>query len=193
MREGNLFISFFGPSCAGKTTSYKYAADFLMDRGFEVLRMDVAYPLRCIQSYAYELFGMDHPGDPAEPETFKQDGALLGFLARHFESSFEHSIRHFLASIGMQSGKLCVVNTDCRSNAYEALRGNGFVFIRVKARSDIIAGRKLMRGDLTPFKNLNVEAVDAIEASYEIDNNGTLDDLNEQIVRVLSEIIYVSN
>lgn len=191
MLKNKLLISFFGPSGAGKTTCYKYASEFLKNYGFEAYRVDIAYPLRRIQSFSYELFGKNCPGKSEEPENFKQDGTLLGFLAKHFEKNFEYSARKAIFEIcGRCIDNYAIINTDCRNNTYQILKELGFIFVKVTADKNVLAKRLALRKDLTSFDyKANVEKYNIIQSAYIIDNSDTLENLEIKIKKILSDIL----
>ncbi len=175
-------ISFFGSSGAGKSTCYEYAEAYLESFGYKVFRANVARPLREVQSYAYKTFGKEYqdPDDPA----FRQDGQLLGFLAKHFEERlgpcFKNSIEKILSE--NRSKKIAIINTDCRNNSYEYLLKMGFDFIRVETPPDTLTLRRRLRGDLTPFEHTSsVEQYDLIKPRLTISNDGTREELKEKI------------
>lgn len=191
-KSKNLLISFVGPSCAGKSTCYEYAHDFLNERDYIVWRRDVAYPLRLTQKYAYEQFGVGSPGDPERPETFHQDGQLLSFLAKHFGQRlgwrFEREIEVILK--GDYVRPFAVINTDCHNNAYENLKRLGFVFVRIDASPDTLAKRRAKRGDLTPFDpKTAIEQISQIHPKHCILNNGTKEGLGKSVRETLKRII----
>ncbi len=182
----NMYISFVGPSGSGKSTCFAYVEKYLSAQGFTVLKVNVAHPLRAAQSYCYSIFRKESQ-DPLA-EDFRQDGALLGFLAAHFEDSLGVLFRERFAEAlkGCAAGKVAVVNTDCRNNTYETLRSLGFVFVRISSREDVLAERRLHRGDLTLFDhNASVEAYDRIVCESVIANNGTREDLDKKVEQLL--------
>lgn len=168
-----FLVAFVGPSGAGKSTAFGYAAQRLRERGFTVVRRDVALPLRVLQRAAFETFGRPDPGDPQRSESFIQDGALLQFLALHFEDrlgpTFEASIRDAIAET---TPPLAIVNTDCRNNAFPTLRRLGFRFVRIEVPADLLQQRRAARGDLTAFDPKEaVEAYDRIDAALVVPND----------------------
>lgn len=184
-------IAFVGPSGVGKSTCYRLAKSILEEAGFVVFRCDVAYPLRCIQSYAYETFGLANPGDPDDPADFRQDGALLGFLARHFEGRLglvaAERVRYLCTRYREQ---IAIINTDCRNNAYPALKQLEFIFVRLEVDPEVLKTRRAAREDLLPFDHAAaVEQTNLIEPAYAVENNGTLEDLQREVRRVVSEIL----
>ncbi len=184
-------ISFFGPSGSGKSTCRHIAEAYLRDQGYITHNIDVAYPLRCIQAYTYEIFGLNTQ-DPLG-DGFQQDGQLLGFLAKHFEPQLGKTVRKFFSTIRPQIGDndlVAFINTDCRNNAYQALKDEGFQFIKVDVFPDILNRRRQSRGDLTPFDyQSSVESYDQIEASYVLPNNNTVLALQEKIQKILDNLM----
>ncbi len=185
-----LLLSFVGPSGAGKSTTYQFVENYLRTQGFSVLRRDVARPLRAMQCSLYTHLDLSSPGDPDIPETFKQDGALLGMLAAHFAQPlvdlFAHQVQRDLGSTPKQA----IINTDCRNNAYSTLKDLGFIFVRLEVTPEILSVRRAARGDLTPFDHTKaVEAYDQIIPAHTLRNEGTLADLRMGVESVLETLL----
>lgn len=186
----NLFVSFFGSSGSGKSTCYKYAKSFLSAKGYTCHNLNVALPLRTIQFFAYCAFGKKckNPLDP----NFEQDGKLLGFLAQHFKERlsliFEKGIKEHLHK--NDNKKLAIINTDCRNNAYKTLKKLGFVFIKVEVSEKVLMDRRRERGDLTAFDHRSaVEQTNEIKEAYCISNDGTFEELKENIYKTLDKLV----
>ena len=180
----NALISFYGPSGSGKSTCYEYALPVLESLGLEVHRCDVAYPLRRIQNYAYELFGKEKPGNPDDSTKFRQDGVFLSFLAKHFSDRlgplFLKRAEELLSR--NSSSVVALVNTDCRNNAYPVLAEMGFRFVKLEVRADILDARRKERGDITYTDyESEVEKYNLISPSDVIWNNGTKDSLKKMV------------
>lgn len=194
MKHHRLLISFTGPSGAGKSTCYKYAEN-LLRLGYQVHQLDVARPLRLVQNYAYGIFDKDSPGDPDDPINFKQDGALLSFLAKHFENVLgAYFLKKFTTITAMEKTSvqpMAIINTDCRNNLYDLLDSLGFVFVGLEVRPDILTNRRATRGDLSPYdEQKSVEQYDRIKTSHTISNNGTLEELEKQVHDIILKIIH---
>lgn len=86
-----------------------------------------------------------------------------------------------------------IIITDCRMpNEYEALKERGFVFIRVNASPEVREARMIARGDIFKKEDMNHHTesfYDSFECDYSIDNNGTPDELYEQLDGVISSIL----
>lgn len=193
-----LLISFFGPSTAGKSTCYTFAKERLEQLNYFPVRLDVALPLRQIQKEAYEVFQIEDPGKPDLPENFRQDGKLLEFLAEHFQnflgSAFTYKFSRIVDStkayISLQKTPLAVINTDCRNNCYDTLKGLGFTFIRVQTSEAVMQQRKSLRGDATPYSDSSaVEAFDRIQAKYQINNDKGLASLATNVFSVIDALV----
>ncbi|MBI3632140.1 MAG: hypothetical protein HY225_01710 [Candidatus Vogelbacteria bacterium] len=186
----NILISFFGPSGSGKSTCYKFAEDYLLKERYTVFHVNVATPLRNIQSYAYKIFGKVNM-DPFSQD-FKQDGQLLGFLAKHFESHLGQIFREAVENILKQGPdqKIAIINTDCRNNAHNVLEDLGFVFVRMETNAEILSERRKARGDLTPFDHTSsVEQYNNIKEACVIKNNRTLEYLRDNVENVLKNLL----
>ncbi len=190
---GDLFLSFVGPSGVGKSTCYDYAEKFLQEQEFYVYRHEVAHPLRLIQESAYELLDLDPQGNPDDPTCFRQDGALLGFLAEHFGDQLGKVFATDFESCFDSRNPECpiaVVNTDCRNNAYDTLKALGFTFVRLEVDEETLLARRQARGDTSPFNYAAlVESTNRIETPYIIFNNGSLDELKISVTKVIDRIL----
>lgn len=184
-----LRISFVGPSGVGKSTAFGLAKEVLEARSFEVVRRDVALPLRQIQNFAYDVFDKASPGEADVPETFKQDGALLQALARHFEADLGPAFSKRMDRL-TGANNVAVINTDCRNNTYLTLKALGFKFVRIEVSDDVLETRRVARGDLSKFNyQAAVEAYDQIVPTHVITNNGDLNSFQEQIANVINRLI----
>lgn len=189
MRQ-KIFISFYGPSGSGKSACYKYAARFFKKNSYKVYRADVAYPLRRIQKYAYKLFDRDTQNPRSE--NFKQDGLLLGFLAKYFESNLGiHAVNQVKKILALnKTRKLAFINTDCRNNAYDYLRAMGFIFVKLNVNFNILTKRRAKRKDISTFDyESDVEKCEKIKFNYVIENNGSLNNLRDQIFKIVKKIM----
>lgn len=78
-----------------------------------------------------------------------------------------------------------IVVTDTRlPNEYQALKDKGFKFIRVTVDEDICKQRMINRGDVfnsNNMKHTTESYYDTFECDYMIDNNGTLENMEEQL------------
>ena len=191
-----LLISFVGPSGSGKTTAAKFAVECLGGRGICTARLDVAEPLREIQAFAYARFGRPSPGDSGKPETFLQDGELLGFLAGHFEnflqSSFCKRFNKLLAAIDAQHPgwfpdkrtRNAIINADCRDNTHEYLKSLGFIFIRLQVSEETRSKRLQRRSDLSEGV-VSIDTTGHISEAIIIKNDGSLSELKVKIERAI--------
>ncbi len=188
-----LLISFYGPSGVGKSTCFAFARECLNRLKYTAIRLDVALPLRQIQRYGATLFSLKSPGRPELPDDFNQDRKLLEFLAEHYQNNLGTSFKQNLDKIietSSQNTKLAIVNTDCRNNCYETLKTLGFVFVRIDAPDAILAQRKNLRGDLTPFNgNAAVESISEMRCRYQINNDSGLATLATRVFSVVDAIV----
>ena len=177
-------ISFFGPSGSGKSTAANLSEEI-----FEKLcpqywfhRCDVASPLHRMQRQVYGILDLECNG---------QDGELLQFLANKFESHIVNKCVNFVDYlVDFYYGKVICVNSDCRNNAYQKLKDNGFIFVRVKTKPSVINKRLGEREDITKADQENkVEAIDEIKADYSITNNGNMKTLKKNVKETLKEIV----
>lgn len=186
-----LLISFIGPSGSGKSTCYNFAEKYLSELGYQIFRCDVAYPLRLLQNNAYLFFELGYPGDPYLPDKYKQDGVLLGFLAKHFENRLSICTKNRVKLLlSYQNRSVCIINTDCRNNAYQDLADLGFIFIKLEVDQGILKQRRLARRDTTNFDySASVEQFDKITPQLNIPNNGSLENLEREVRSVIDKIL----
>ena len=188
-----LLVSFVGPSCVGKSTCYALAQRYLARRGYAVLRLDLAEPLRAIQSFSHSVFLMQYPGYPYQPETFRQDGTLLAFLAGHFQERLTVPFLVKMTDIigaPRQGPLLAIINTDCRNNAHPVLQELGFSFIRLQASPGTLHRRRLLRDDITPpDPRAAIEQSDQIKTDRIIVNEGTPAELEAAVRKELEELV----
>ena len=85
-----------------------------------------------------------------------------------------------------------VVITDMRQpNEYQALKDTGFIIVRVNAHMSTRIERAASAGDIFEESNLNHETEQhypLFEADYEIDNNGSMDELTHQVTEIVERI-----
>lgn len=85
-----------------------------------------------------------------------------------------------------------VVVTDMRQpNEYQALKDAGFIIVRVVADIPTRFERAAAAGDTFDIRNLTHETEQHypyFEVDYEIDNNGNLDDLTQQVTDIVERI-----
>lgn len=187
MEQSELRICFFGPSGSGKSTCFGFAEDAIherVDKKLQVVRADVARPLREAQWSVYLKMGLIPPYDmTTKPDQMPQDGKLLAFLASHFQNHLGPACASYVAE--MSDGcnrRAAFVNTDCRNNAYGALHDAGFWFVRVMTEERLVRERLAERGDITPYDlQSEVERTDEIKPHFTVQNDGTLDDLRESV------------
>lgn len=86
-----------------------------------------------------------------------------------------------------------IVITDLRQpHEYEALRKKGFVIVRVNCEPELRKRRIIDSGEQFSEENFNHETeqhIDTFEVDWELDNNGTEEDLFQQVEFMLSKII----
>lgn len=195
MEKSELRICFFGPSGSGKSTCFRFAKDAMRERIAgepEVVRADVARPLREAQWSVYLEMGMIPNDMMTKPERMPQDGRLLSFLASHFESHLGPACAGYVEAMSDgYNGRVAFVNTDCRNNAYESLHDAGFWFVRVMTDERLVRERLAERGDITPYDTRSeVERADRIEPHFTVQNDGTLDELQEAVGCAVQAAIF---
>lgn len=177
-------ICFFGPSGSGKSTCAKFALNYFKKKNLYAKQLNIAKPLHNIQKYAYSKFFINSQG---------QDGMLLQFLAKHFESNLGPSYQKQIAKLQLryQKNNLIIINSDCRNNAYIYLQQLNFIFIKVSTKLEIISKRLDKRGDISlASKSHPVEQTSLIPSDFVIHNNGTKHDLKNGLEKLLDSNLF---
>ncbi len=178
-------LSLFGPSGSGKTTSEKIIKQIVKEKydNHKVISVNVAQPLHEIQKFAYKKFDLVNGG---------QDGVLLQFLANHFENYLGKAcVKRIKSKIKLHSekGNLIFLNSDCRNNAYQDLKQEGFLFIRIFTQPRLIKKRLRKRQDITYFDpEKGIEQINKIKQNYFVNNSGSIQKLKDNLKRLLKQI-----
>lgn len=92
-----------------------------------------------------------------------------------------------------EKGVQKVVVTDLRQpNEYEWAKENGFTIVRVSAEEEVRIQRMRDSGDEFDPESLNHKTeiyIDDFDVDYEIENNGTLEDLESKIVELIEKVL----
>lgn len=142
-----------------------------------------------MKRYAYEIFGA--------PEDGKKPRDLLQFFGETMRLRDEKVwVRKMFDNIERYGREwklpFNVVVTDLRLPVeYEALREQGYVFIRVNATSGARIGRMVAEGDAFNLDSLTHETeryIDTFQCEYELYNDGGFTALYQQIDYVMADI-----
>ncbi len=182
-----LRIALFGWPGAGKSTTASALRRVLTGMGREAAVVRIAAPLYDVQRSFYDR------ADTALGEG-QQDGRLLNFLGSHFRQATPGFLLADFAQRcagALLGGADAVVCDDARPADFREVAEQGFTVVRVTAPDALRRERKSGRGDrLAGRDDHPTEAgVDDITPDYEIDNSGTLEELESQIRAVAEKLI----
>ncbi len=163
-------ICFLAPSSYGKST----AVDILK-KHFDIKNIKIADPLYELQNNFYEKLGIDVGN--------KQDGELLQFYGkkvRKEDSNF--LLEQFKNKLDSLDASI-ITNDDCRPDDYKFLKDNGFIFVKIN-------GYRRDRNDITlADSKSNIEWQDQIPFDYEINNYGTLEQYEDELLNLVNSLI----
>jgi dephospho-CoA kinase len=193
-----LKIALFGTPGAGKSTTSLLIEDYCRSAAYSFHRIKLADPLYEIQSYIY--------GVARRPlaDFYDQDGELLTFLGGYLRKlnpavlldRFAERLAAVEAELpDIPEGQNVVVCDDMRRPDAEYLRERGFVFICISASEEQCKKRRLMRGDrsLSSLQHPVERGLDEIVRDATIVNEGTFDDLRQQVASLLGRLLDDSN
>lgn len=177
-------IALCGKIRSGKDT----VADVLQDRyGFE--RFKFSQGIWDVLETAWNI--KDEP-NTEKPRKMLQD---VGQKLREVDEMVW--INYTLHQVAEIDGIRDVVITDLRQpNEYKALKDTGFYIVRINADTDERIARAKAQGDIFEAQDLFHETeshVDGFEVDFEINNDGTFQELNQQIDEVFQEIYKIEN
>ncbi len=165
-----LKICFVAPSSYGKST-----ASNIIIKEFGGLVIKIAEPLYELQNNFYKKLGIIAD---------KQDGELLQFYGKKIRQiNPEYLLNVFNENIRDANDHTdIIINDDCRPMDYEYLKNLGFIFIKIN-------GYKREREDYKKADDKNpLEWQNNIPCDYEINNYGNLEELKDEIIKMMGEI-----
>lgn len=163
-------ICFIAPSSYGKSTAVQ-----IISKYFDATNIKIANPLYDLQNKFY-LYIDKQIGNT-------QDGELLQFLGIKIRKENPNFLLNcFLNSVEKCSSQI-VTNDDCRPPDYKTLKQMGFIFIKIN-------GFPRERDDyIKPDAKNKIEWQSEIPCDYELNNTGTLEEYEENILKLLKEIL----
>ena len=163
-------ICFLAPSSYGKSTAIE-----ILQKYFNIENIKIAEPLYELQNSFYKKLGIDI-GD-------KQDGELLQFYGkkvRKEDSNF--LLNEFKNKVDKVSSDI-ITNDDCRPDDYIFLKEMGFIFIKIN-------GYRRDRNDITlADSKSSIEWQNKIPFDYEINNYGTLEEYEYELLNLMNNIL----
>ena len=163
-------ICFLAPSSYGKSTAIE-----ILQKYFNIENIKIAEPLYELQNSFYKKLGIDI-GD-------KQDGELLQFYGkkvRKEDSNF--LLNEFKNKVDKVSSDI-ITNDDCRPDDYIFLKEMGFIFVKIN-------GYRRDRNDITlADSKSSIEWQNKIPFDYEINNYGTLEEYEYDLLNLMNNIL----
>ncbi|MFW6130211.1 MAG: hypothetical protein ACOC56_03430 [Atribacterota bacterium] len=178
-------VAFVGPSGSGKDTSASLLQNFLKEKSIFSLRKDVAAPLHDMQEYIYNTLETKPEGE--------QDTELLAFLAGKFKKDIIRLFHEEIESIKKNIVEknlydiIAIINSDCRDNAYQSLKNQGFIFVKVSTDYIKRINRVRTRDKIKICKN-SLDSTSKIKEDYIIYNNNSIEDLQQSIIKLWPKI-----
>jgi cytidine deaminase len=189
-------IALYGTPGAGKSTTSELIRARCSELDIGFTRLKLADPLYLAQSKIYEIAGRDLE------DFYTQDGELLGFLGVHLRkinpdvllNSFDRRVEQAMEAFEQSSsvdGCALLLCDDMRYPDWGFLEGLGFMPVRIVAEEPTCLRRRQERGDLTltSASALIEQGLDKIPAAATVENDGTLDELNDRVRRLVEELI----
>lgn len=162
-------ICFLAPSSYGKSTAVK-----IIQKHFNSENVKIAEPLYDLQNKFYKYI-YRNIGD-------QQDGELLQYLGIKIRKENPSFLIEEFKKVVNETFKEIITNDDCRTPDYEYLKEMGFIFININ-------GYERERGDYTNAdKKNNLEWTDTIPCDYVLDNYGTMEEYEKNILKLIKEI-----
>jgi cytidine deaminase len=181
-----LRVALFGWPGAGKSTTAAMLRQALAESGRQPAVVRIAAPLYDVQRSFYARAGTSLADG-------QQDGVLLNFLGSHFRAAAPGFL---LTDFGQRcaSALLCGADTiicdDARPVDLAELAGQGFSIVRISAPDEIRGQRKSGRGDRIAGNDRHPTelGVDAVSPDFEIDNSGSLAELQTQLASLVQTL-----
>lgn len=167
-------ICFLAPSSYVKSTAIE-----ILQKYFDIRNIKIAEPLYELRNNFYKKLGIDI-GD-------KQDGELLQFYGkkvRKEDSTF--LLNKFKNKVDKINSDI-ITNDDCRPYDYMFLKELGFIFIKIN-------GYRRDRNDITlADSKSSIEWQEQIPFDYEINNYGTLEEYEYELLNLMNDILNYNN
>jgi dephospho-CoA kinase len=98
----------------------------------------------------------------------------------------------YLDEMILKHGEVAVIDDVRLSNEYNHYINKGYISIRVLCDDDVRIERMRQRDgdvDLAALQHQTETELDDVECDYTIDNNGTIEQLMEQVDRIIEEVM----
>lgn len=163
-------ICFLAPSSYGKSTAIE-----ILSKHFDIKNIKIGEPLYELQSDFYKKLGIEVKD--------KQDGELLQFYGKKVRKENSNFLLNEFKKKLDNTYATIISNDDCRPNDYKFLKDNGFIFIKIN-------GYKRDRSDITLANpKEKIEWQDEIPFDYEINNYGTLEEYETQLLNLMNKLL----
>jgi cytidine deaminase len=187
-------LALYGTPGAGKSTTTKIIMQYCMNENLICYRLRLADPLYECQKAVYEV-----AGKPLK-DFYVQDGELLNFLGSHLRKinpavlteKFKEKLDTTEALIiNKKEHFALIVCDDMRRPDYEFMKENGFNIINVFASPEVCISRREVRGDVSlgSHKHTTEQGLDSIIPDLTIENTGTLEELRDKVIDLLTKIL----
>jgi cytidine deaminase len=176
-------IALTGNTGVGKDTFIQNLSKLKFVQNFKEIKL--SSPFYVVQELVYKICGV-------EKDYFIQDGELLNFLGSHMRKINPNVLKlYFLEQLKqINPGYSLVVCSDARPADLDFLREEKFLIIQILSDKKLSLERRILRGDisLSNFDDVTEKKDKELLADYQIVNNGTLNEYENNIYKLIGNI-----